>query len=85
MASKNPTPEITTANFETTLKALDEIVHDLEQGGLSLEKSLELFEKGIQLTRHCQQELKTAEQKVQLLVEQNNSFSFTNYQSEADD
>jgi exodeoxyribonuclease VII small subunit len=43
----------------------------MESGDLSLEDSLKTFEEGIKLTRECQQALKTAEQKVNLLIEQN--------------
>lgn len=58
-------------DFETTLKELNTLVEDMERGGLSLEESLKNFERGIQLTRTCQEVLKTAEQKVQLLIEEN--------------
>ncbi|EGH00192.1 Exodeoxyribonuclease VII small subunit [gamma proteobacterium IMCC2047] len=44
-----------------------------ESGELSLEKALETFEQGIQLTRECQTMLAEAEQKVQLLVDNNGS------------
>ena len=42
----------------------------MEQGDLGLEESLQAFERGIQLTRTCQQALAAAEQKVQQLLEQ---------------
>ena len=41
----------------------------MEQGDLPLEESLACFERGIALTRTCQQSLKNAEQKIQMLVE----------------
>ena len=43
----------------------------MEKGDLTLEASLTTFEEGIKLTRECQQALKTAEQKVKLLIEKN--------------
>ena len=43
----------------------------MEQGDLSLEESLKLFERGITLTRGCQESLKEAEQKVQILLDKN--------------
>jgi exodeoxyribonuclease VII small subunit len=43
----------------------------MEKGGLNLEKSLELFAKGVSLTKECQKALKTAEQKVKILTENN--------------
>jgi len=62
-ASKSPT-------FESQLEALEEIVNHLEKGDLPLNDSLSQFEKGIKLTKDCQQMLSQAEQKVLLLSEQ---------------
>lgn len=58
-------------SFEESLKALENIVKSMDSGELSLEESLQAFEKGINLVRQCQATLQSAEQKVQLLVEQN--------------
>ncbi|HWK54743.1 MAG TPA: exodeoxyribonuclease VII small subunit [Hyphomicrobiales bacterium] len=55
-------------NFETALAELESLVDSMEEGELSLEDSLEAFEKGVRLTRECQQALVAAEQKVQLLM-----------------
>ena len=61
-------------DFEASLEQLEALVHAMEEGDLSLEQSLEAFEKGIRLTRECQQALQQAEQKVQyLLGEQDDS------------
>lgn len=57
-------------NFEAALKELEDIVAKLEGGDLPLERSLELFERGVQLTRICQKRLGEAEQKVEMLVKQ---------------
>ena len=57
--------------FEESLAQLEALVEQMEDGDLSLEDSLKAFEKGIKLTRECQQALKQAEQKVQLLMEKN--------------
>ena len=43
----------------------------MEDGKLSLEESLQAFERGIKLTRECQSALKNAEQKVQVLLNEN--------------
>ena len=56
--------------LEKSLKELEKLVDKMEQGDLSLEKSLDYFEKGIKLTRQCQQALQQAEQRVQILVQQ---------------
>lgn len=58
------------ADFEAALKELEELVEKMEQGELSLEASLAAFERGIQLTRTCQDALTRAEQKVELLISQ---------------
>lgn len=55
-------------NFENTLQELNQLVEKLERGGLPLEESLKSFERGIALTRECQQALQAAEQKVQILL-----------------
>lgn len=58
-------------NFETALGSLEQLVMRMESGELSLEDSLQAFEQGIKLTRQCQQALSQAEQRVQILMEQN--------------
>lgn len=58
-------------DFEQSLTDLEQLVEQMESGELSLEKALETFEHGIQLTRHCQTMLNEAEQKVQLLINDN--------------
>lgn len=57
--------------FEASLEALEQIVRDLEQGDLPLEKSLELFEQGIRLSRECQERLSQAERRIELLLRDN--------------
>ena len=57
--------------FEESLAELEQLVERMEQGNLALEDSLKLFERGVQLTRSCQKALKEAEQKVQILLEEN--------------
>ncbi|MDD5035003.1 MAG: exodeoxyribonuclease VII small subunit [Methylococcaceae bacterium] len=57
--------------FEESLAELEQLVERMEQGNLPLEESLKLFERGVQLTRSCQKALKEAEQKVQILLEEN--------------
>ncbi|AWM80361.1 exodeoxyribonuclease VII small subunit [Gammaproteobacteria bacterium ESL0073] len=61
-----------TQSFEESLLELQTLVERMESGNLSLEESLSDFEKGIRLTRECQQSLTDAEQKVQMLVEKDN-------------
>jgi exodeoxyribonuclease VII small subunit len=56
--------------FEESLKKLETIVSQLEEGDLPLEESLKLFEEGVTLSAVCKQELDAAEGRVQMLVKQ---------------
>lgn len=56
------------ARFDQNLEALETLVAQLESGDLGLEEALKLFEKGVKLTRNCQQALDNAQQKVEMLV-----------------
>jgi exodeoxyribonuclease VII small subunit len=67
MTRKKPTA----AGFEKALQELAALVEKMEQGELSLEDSLQHFEQGIQLSRACQQALREAEQKVEILMRKN--------------
>jgi exodeoxyribonuclease VII small subunit len=58
-------------SFEASLEALEQIVHELEHGDLPLEKSLELFEQGIKLSRQCQERLSQAERRIEVLLRDN--------------
>lgn len=60
-------------DFEATLAELEQLVEKMEAGEAPLEDSLKDFEQGIALTRVCQQALQEAEQKVQILMQQNAS------------
>ncbi|MBL1292353.1 MAG: exodeoxyribonuclease VII small subunit [Thiotrichales bacterium] len=66
-----PRKKSTSPDFEHSLNELETLVEQMEQGDISLERSLELFERGIKLTRSCQESLKKAELRVQQLVEKN--------------
>ncbi|MEH6466356.1 MAG: exodeoxyribonuclease VII small subunit [Porticoccus sp.] len=55
-------------DFEHKLSQLEILVSEMEKGSLSLEDSLKAFEDGIKITRECQQALKDAEQKVEMLT-----------------
>lgn len=56
-------------DFEKKLNRLEEIVHKMEKGDLALEDSLKLFEEGVKLSRECQTQLTSAEEKVKKLVQ----------------
>ncbi|MFI2811426.1 MULTISPECIES: exodeoxyribonuclease VII small subunit [Microbulbifer] len=59
------------ATFEQALGELEQLVERLEAGDLPLEDALADFERGVKLTRECQQKLASAEQKVKVLMEEN--------------
>ena len=58
-------------NFESNMKELENIVEQMSQNTLSLEKSIELFEKGISLSKSCSKELSQAQQKIQKIINSN--------------
>lgn len=58
-------------SFESSLMALEKIVRELERGDLPLERSLELFEEGVRLSRECQERLNSAERRIELLLHDN--------------
>jgi len=55
-------------SFEIALKELEGIVKQLETGEAKLEEALELFERGVKLTKYCSQKLDEAEKKIEMLV-----------------
>ena len=58
-------------DFEKALAELESLVGRLERGDLPLDEALKTFERGVELTRHCQAALKTAQQKVEILLAKN--------------
>ncbi len=71
-------------DFEAALAELEKIVEKMESGEQSLEDALKSFQRGIELTRLCQQGLKDAEQKVEKLIQQNGEFRAVPLNEEAD-
>lgn len=64
-------------SFETSLAELEKIVGKLEDGDLPLEESLELFEKGIKLSRECRERLAKAERRIEVLMKDSNGSFMT--------
>ncbi len=54
--------------FETSLDQLEQVVRELEGGDLPLERSLELFERGMALSDSCRKQLEAAETRVEMLI-----------------
>lgn len=59
----------TIKDFESAIAELESVVKALEEGDLPLEKSLQLFERGVQLSRFCHAQLEQAEKRIELLNE----------------
>jgi exodeoxyribonuclease VII small subunit len=71
VSKTNPiSPEIEKLSFEESLQQLTELVEKLESGQLLLEESVAAFETGVQLSRHCEALLDHAEQRLQILNDQ---------------
>ena len=70
-------------SFESSLTDLESLVQQMEQGDISLEDSLKLFEQGITLTRDCQTALKDAEQKVSILLEKTHTADVEDFDNHA--
>ncbi|MBI2428704.1 MAG: exodeoxyribonuclease VII small subunit [Ignavibacteriales bacterium] len=70
-------------NFENSLKRLEAIVDSLEQGEVSLEESLKMFEEGIRLSKECLETLGKAELTVkQLTKDLNGKFQQTEFEEQ---
>lgn len=63
--------QVTEPSFEETLKQLETIVSQLENGDLPLDEALNEFEKGIKLAKSGQKQLQQAEQRIQILLSEN--------------
>ena len=62
-----------TQDFETMMKSLESIVNQLDSEQVSLEQSIELYEKGVKLSAECEQVLKAAEEKINKLKKNEDS------------
>lgn len=71
---KNNEIKLEELDFETALEKLQQIVEDLEKGGLSLDKTLEEFSRGMKLLKFCHQKLDHAEKKIELMLTEDGEF-----------
>ncbi len=81
---KTPKAKKDEFDFEVALNDLGILIEQMEQGQLPLDKALENFEHGIALVRQCQEALKNAEQKVQILMEKAGQPALVPYNTEDD-
>ncbi|GLX79269.1 exodeoxyribonuclease 7 small subunit [Thalassotalea insulae] len=77
-----PRKKIENLSFEESLGELETIVQKLEQGELSLEDSMALFERGLNLSKVSQEKLKDAEQRIQILMNNNGEQSLVDFTEE---
>ncbi|WP_373766129.1 exodeoxyribonuclease VII small subunit [Glaesserella sp.] len=68
-----------TQDFETTLKALEEIVSRLESGDLPLEEALNEFETAVKLVQQGQERLQNAEQRIRILMQKDEKAELSDY------
>ena len=68
--------------FESHLKELEELVERMEQGDQTLEQSLKDFERGVELTKMCEQTLLHAEQRVEQLVKKHGELKLEPFSAE---
>ncbi|MGD1070528.1 MAG: exodeoxyribonuclease VII small subunit [Bryobacteraceae bacterium] len=64
----------TAASFETSLDELEKVVKELESGDLPLDRSLELFSRGMQLSDACRKQLEEAESRVEILTRKEGTY-----------
>ncbi|MCD8350398.1 MAG: exodeoxyribonuclease VII small subunit [Planctomycetaceae bacterium] len=89
MARKNTAADATNAEakpvFEDLLAEAEVLAEKMEEGGLSLDESIQAYEKGVANLRLCADLLRTAEEKVQVLLEKNGAFRLEELDARADD
>ena len=77
MTEKETEKPIAKMSFEEALSELETVVRSLEDGKVPLERSIDLYERGEALRKHCDERLKAAEMRVEKIVAQGESASGT--------
>lgn len=73
-----------TLTFEEALKRLEEVVQKLEDGDVPLEEAIDLFQEGMALSKRCSQQLDKAEQRIEMLMEENGEWTKKPFAPEED-
>jgi exodeoxyribonuclease VII small subunit len=69
MSQPDPIPaDIAALSFEDAMRALDQIVQQLEAGKVDLEKSIETYSRGVLLKRHCEAKLRDAQERIEKIA-----------------
>ena len=71
-------------DYEAAVSELESLVDRLEKGDISLEESLKLYERGVLLTRDCQEALQAAEQKVKMLLQQSGQSELVDFDPDSE-
>jgi exodeoxyribonuclease VII small subunit len=61
--------EVEQMSFEESIKTLEDLVKELETGGLDLDRSIEIYERAVILRNHCRKILDESERKIQKIME----------------
>ena len=69
-------------NFEESMKTLEEIVSELENGNLNLDESVKKFEEGMKIAKQCNSILENAEKKITILLEKDGELKEENFDVE---
>ncbi len=80
-----PAKKSSTPDFETAMQELEQIVESMENDQLTLDESLQKFERGVELSRICQENLKRAEQKVEQLVKKHGELVIEPFDDDQED
>ena len=81
MADGSAAPQ-TVASFESSLDELEKVVKELESGDLPLDRSLDLFSRGMQLSESCRKQLEEAETRVEMLIRKEVTYQPEPFRSE---
>lgn len=73
--------KIINLSFEEAIQRLEEVVNLLENGDIPLEKSIELYQEGVLLARHCDQKLTQVQQKIDILLEEDGKLVLQPFES----
>lgn len=68
MAAKTPATTANEQSFETAMERLEHIVEEMESDKLPLENLLQRYEEGVKLVRVCEEKLKAAEQRIEIIT-----------------
>ena len=69
-------------NFEESMKKLESIVNELENGNLNLDESVEKFEEGMKIAKQCNTILEDSEKKITILLEKDGELKEENFETE---